>query len=96
MHYVALEGTGPYLHNGVQCIIVEFDRGCDARKYAREQHGTLLKRTAHITFQGKVMSVASVAINEGQVADSLRAHAQSGLSAAAEISASHRRMEKRR
>ena len=96
MYYVALEGSGPYLHNGKQCIIVEFDNGRKARTYASEYSGKILKRTAHITFQGKTMSVAAVAIDEGQVTDSLRAHTKSGLDAAAEYSVRSRRMEKHR
>lgn len=70
-YYVSIFAGGPYVLHGKQCIVVGFDGAGEAKDYARENNGELLKRTAHVTFGENQLCVKNVAIGKDQVQDVL-------------------------
>jgi hypothetical protein len=61
-YYVAIFGGGPYILGGRQCVIVNFASHREARNFAQECDGELLKRTAHVSLGQKVLCVKNVAV----------------------------------
>ena len=67
--FVALKGRGPYIFRGEVCVIVKLNNSRAASKFISENGGVKIKRTAHVVFNGRMLSVASVAVGIQDVKD---------------------------
>ena len=76
MRYVCLFGSGPYVYKRRTCVIVGLNNASEARAYAAKYDGEILKRSTHVLFNGKAMSVVRAAVGRHHVAEACSVRSQ--------------------